>query len=163
MQPWPIDIDDSEEIVRGIFSPYHINKNGTLKLQAFQPSHGTDEVSVMRLNWMGLDLCKRKAKEMERLNAKPPKTLITLACLSTEKVRKGGLEVLDSRKHFDGHADIKLGIIVPGREPLPPEQIIRLNEKIEYLIENVRLLLVNSKIQDEIVESIEEKYAETES
>lgn len=163
MQQWPIDIDDSEEIVRGIFSPYHIKKNGTLKLQAFQPSYDTDEVSVMRLSWMGLDLCKQKAKEMERLTAKPPKTLITLACLVTGKVRKGGLEVLDSRKYFDGHADIKLGIIIPKREPLPPKQLMRLNERIKYLIANVRLLLVGSKIQDEVVEPVGKEYAETES
>ena len=60
----PIDIDDTEVIVRAIFEPYHVKK-GKLKLQAFKSPAGKDEVSVIRHTYMGTAFCKCKAKEIE--------------------------------------------------------------------------------------------------
>ncbi len=153
MTQWPIDIDDSENIARAIFSPYHI-KNGKIKPQAFQPTSGTDEISVMRLDWIGFNLCKQKAKQMERLTANPPKTYVTLALLVAKKIREGGLNIIDSRIQFDGHADIKLGIKVIQGEPLPPDQLIKLNELKEYLVMHTKLH-VDDNSQNTIKESIE--------
>lgn len=161
MQPWPIEIEDSEEIVRGIFSPFHI-KNGKLKPQAFHPSPGTDEVSVMRFSWIGFEFCHQKAKEMEKLTQNPPKILVTLASLVAGKIRQGKLDVVDSRHQFNGHADIKLGIIVYPGEPPPPDQMILLNERKAYLVAHSKLFNIDDKIQNKRMESVTPECAETE-
>lgn len=128
----PISINNDENVVRAVFCPYHI-KNGKIKPQAFRPTPGTDEVSVMRSDWLGPDTCKKKAKEMEKHNANPPKTYKGFAILSAGGIRLQGIDVIDSRIHYEGHADIKLGIKELSGEPLPPEQMMKLKELTEAL------------------------------
>lgn len=52
-------------IVRGICSPYHVSSKGKLKPEAYDPTPETDEVSVMRADYLGVDGCKEKAKALE--------------------------------------------------------------------------------------------------
>lgn len=116
-------MSNDERLVRAIYSPFHVTKNNRLKHQAFDPTPKTDEISVMRIEHMGECLCKAKAKSFEDPAKK--KEYCGFAVLRTVSVRNARMEVLDSRKYFCGHADIKLLLqglcaVEPG-EPRPPE------------------------------------------
>lgn len=127
------DILDSETIVRGICSPYHFDK-GKVKPAAFEPSPETEDVSVMRCDWMGVDECRKKAKELENTTINPPKIYAGLAVISAQQIRKGGANIVDSREHYLGHADIKMGIILPQKGvPLAPDKRYKLNQIKKYL------------------------------
>lgn len=101
----PIHVSDGERIVRAIYSPYHV-KNNQLKHQAYDPTPRTDEISVMRIEHMGARLCKRRAKSFE--NPAHKKIYRGFAVLRTSSVRARSMDVIDSRRHYNGHADIKL-------------------------------------------------------
>ena len=101
LQPWlvemcnlPIEIADSEKVVRAIMSPYHFNNNGHLRPAAFRSEPGTDNVSVIRQTYMGSDFCKAKAKEIAA--ASPGKTYMGLAVLIASQIRDVGAKVIDS-------------------------------------------------------------------
>ena len=128
----PREIGDAEVIARGIFSPYHVN-NGKLKLNAYWPPYDSDEVSVMRGSWIGADACKRQAKSLE--NPSQRKIYRGLAVLSAAQIRKSGAKIVDTRERFEGHADIKHGIVPSRGEPLPPEQLQILRDRAKALAE----------------------------
>jgi hypothetical protein len=119
----PVHVSDDERIVRAIYSPYHLDKKNNLKHQAYNPTPKTDEISVMRFEHMGARLCKRKAKCFE--NPAQRKVYRGFAVLKTSVVRTSDMGVVDSRRHYCGHADIKflmqeLQTLEPN-EPLPAE------------------------------------------
>lgn len=116
---WPSEIADPEAIVRGVCSPYHVNSKGKLRPEAYKSPAGIDEVSVMRADWIGSDMCKHRAKELE--DATKNKIYTGLAVLSAQQIRQLGAEVMDSRHVFEGHADIKHGVIQEKGKVLPPE------------------------------------------
>ncbi|QDQ85799.1 hypothetical protein [Paraburkholderia megapolitana] len=120
----PLEIDDSETIVRGMCSPYHVSSKGKVKPEAFDPTPDTDEVSVMRHDYMGSDACRERALALE--DTAKGKIYRGLAALSAGSIREAGADVVDSRHIFDGHGDIKLGFVVKPGEPLPPEELIRM-------------------------------------
>ena len=72
MSPWPREIVDDEPIVRGICSPYHVKK-GKLLSAAYLPPYESEEVSVMRVAWIGADACKQHAKDLEDHTTVPKK------------------------------------------------------------------------------------------
>jgi hypothetical protein len=77
----------------------------------------------MRLEYMGARPCKRKARSFE--NPTHKKVYRGFAVLRTSVLRSDGMEIVDSRRHYCGHADIKflmdeLKTMEPG-EPLAPE------------------------------------------
>ncbi len=119
----PITVADDERILRAIYSPYHVNRHNKLKHQAYNPTPKTDEISVMRLEYMGARFCKQKAKSFE--NPANRKEFRGFAVINVGRVRKGdkgNMDVVDSRRHFCGHADIKLLIeeLNADREPQEP-------------------------------------------
>lgn len=114
----PEEVFAKEVIVRAICSPYHL-KDGKVIVAAYHPTPETDEVSVMRHDYMGSDACKAKAKELE--NPATNKIYEGLAVLSAAQIRSAGCGIKDSRHVYPGHADIKMGIIVPRGEPPAPE------------------------------------------
>ena len=57
-------IANDEKIVRSIFSPINLNKNQTLKFNAFRPPANSDEISVNRLNYTTPSFCKALSKKM---------------------------------------------------------------------------------------------------
>lgn len=129
----PVHVSDDERILRAIYSPYHV-KNNHLKHQAYDPTPKTDEVSVMRLEHLGIRLCKRKAKSFEN----PKKTYYGFAVLRTSGVRDSDMDVVDSRKQYCGHADIKLLMQElktrePG-EPLPAEVLKKFKDLKDSLL-----------------------------
>jgi hypothetical protein len=116
MSIWPCEIADVEVIARGICSPYHV-KRGKLKPDAYWPPYDSDEVSVMRASWIGADACKRHAKDLE--NPDEDKIYKGLAILSAQQIRKSGARLIDTRKVFQGHADIRHDIVPRRGEPCP--------------------------------------------
>ena len=64
------NIEDKENIVRGIFHPYHIKSNGSIKREAFIPPKNRNDVSVMRLDFASSDICKLHLKAIETPNKK---------------------------------------------------------------------------------------------
>jgi hypothetical protein len=119
MNLWPREIADSEAIVRGICSHYHVKK-GKLQLNAYRPPADREDVSVMRCDWIGANGCKQHAKDIEDPTSKPPKFYQGMAVLSAKHIRDTGARVVDSREQqFDGHADILHGIKFVRGEPPP--------------------------------------------
>jgi hypothetical protein len=118
----PSNVDGDERIIRAIYSPYHVTSDNKLKHQAYDPTPTTDEISTMRLEHMGAPFCRRKAKTFEDPDKR--KALAGLAILRVETVISSGMGVVDSRKHYCGHADIRLLIPQlighPKGTPLPP-------------------------------------------
>jgi hypothetical protein len=127
----PEDISDQEVIVRGVCSPYHI-KDDKIKAALYDPTPDTDEISVMRHNHMSSDACKTKAKELE--NPVQKKIYKGLAVLSVAQIRSTHCDIKDSRNVYFGHADIKVGFIVPRGEPLPAEQMQLLRDRKKMLV-----------------------------
>jgi hypothetical protein len=130
MSAWPREIGDAEAIARGICGRYHV-KNGKLKLDAYWPPYDSDEVSVMRVSWIGPDACKQRAKALE--NPIQGKIYTGLAILSAKQIRDSGAGMIDSREIFEGHADIKHGIVPSKGEPPPPEMLQVLHDRAKAL------------------------------
>jgi hypothetical protein len=135
MSDIPIEVADSEKIVRAIMSPYHIKK-GKLKIAAFRSAPGTDDVSVIRHSYKSSNFCKQRAKEIAS-NAEG-KTYKGLAVLTALNIRGVGADVFDSRQHFCGHAHISYGIKTPSpNEPLESAANQRLSEMVRNLLKFV--------------------------
>jgi hypothetical protein len=127
----PLEIDDAEIIVRGVCSPYHY-KRGKLTKNAYLPPPGTDETSTMRASWIGAHACRHHALLLE--NSAQNKNYVGLAVLSAKQIRHVVDDVIDSRKQFRGHADIKFGFSPPSEgEPQPPEEMKRTRDKANKL------------------------------
>lgn len=126
MSIWPCEIANEEAIARGIFSRYHV-KRGKLKPDAYWPPYDSDEVSVMRASWIGADACKRHAKDLE--NPDEGKIYEGLAILSAQQITQSGARLIDTRKVFQGHADIRHDIVPRRGEPLPAEQLKTLRDR----------------------------------
>lgn len=119
MDELPLDIDDTEKLIRAIICPFHL-KRGTLKVKsaAFKSAPGTDDVSVMRHSYLGSNVCKQKAKA---IGAASPGDYIGLAVLTAAAIREAGSTVHDSRKEYMGHAHISHGFVAVAHEPYPPQ------------------------------------------
>jgi hypothetical protein len=132
-------VSSDERIVRAIYSPYHYDlKKKRLKPAAYNPSVNTYDVSVMRIEYIGEDLCKQKALSFE--NPSADKKYQGFSVLRVERVRSTSMDVIDSRESFCGHADIKLQIadINSKLEPNEPPSAIdgeRLKKLKEALLE----------------------------
>ena len=138
----PIIIPDSECIIRAVYYHVHCNSSGTLKWQAYEPTPGTDEISVMRGGCMTPNSCKRKAKELDKL---PSKIYRGLAVLSSGAVRKNGMAVSDSRSEYCGHAHISTGVkstITTDSEPRDPVE----REQIKVIAKE--LIKLSNYLQD---------------
>ena len=130
-EPWPLDILPEEIIIRGICTPYHASASKRkLKPEAFDPTPGTDEVSVMRHRILNRDECKANAKQLEDLSQN--KIYAGLAALRANEIIKIATGLVDSRDVYLGHADIKVIRREPG-EPPTPENLRRLREMTKAL------------------------------
>ena len=127
----PIEIDDAEQIVRAIKSPPHIDKKNPAKLKpgAFRSKSGTDNVSVIRHDYMGSDFCKAKGKA----SANPFAVYVGLASISAAAIRSTGSTVHDSREQFLGHAHISHGLILFPDEPPKSEDNLVIQERCRAL------------------------------
>ncbi|MGB2678475.1 MAG: hypothetical protein WAN12_15430 [Candidatus Acidiferrum sp.] len=132
----PVKVAEDERIVRAIYSPFHVDKHDRLKHQAYHPTPKTDEISVMRLEYMGATLCRRKARSFE--NPAKKKEYSGFAVLRAATVCSHGMQIVDSRRYFCGHADIRLMMEELANresdEPLSPEVGKRLKDLKERLV-----------------------------
>ncbi len=124
MTSWPHEIAGDEPIVRGICSPYHLDKKGQVTPRAYRSPPGKDEISVMRAAWIGANCCKRRAAGLG--DPDEGKIYCGLAVLSATQIRTHGGRVVDTREVFDGHADIRFGWIPVRGEPPPPALLLAL-------------------------------------
>jgi hypothetical protein len=97
----PVEVADDERIVRAVFSPMNI-KNNQIKRNFYEPPIPTDELSVMRLEYLGAKASKTRAKKIQN----PPKgrTYHGFAAFSVGKIRVDDISVADSRNQFCGPA-----------------------------------------------------------
>jgi hypothetical protein len=132
----PANVADDERVVRAIYSPFHVDKNNRLKHQAYDPTPHTDEISTMRMEHMGASLCRHKARSFQ--NPAKNKKYRGLAVLSVTSIKSHGMTMIDSRKYFCGHADIRLMMAElinrEEDEPLPPEVGKRFKELKDRLL-----------------------------
>ncbi|MFG7107821.1 hypothetical protein [Burkholderia pseudomallei] len=135
----PLKIENAETIVRGMCTPFHVSSKGKIKPEAFEPTPDTDEVSVMRHCGIGSDGCKARALALQNLGQK--KIYSGLAALTAGSVRSEGADVIDSRCHFYGHADIKLGFTITPGEPLPPKELLAMRTRSKALAKAARYYL----------------------
>lgn len=61
----PSKIDESESLVRFLLSPLHFKKD-KLRTNAYNPTKGTPEVSMTRLNYSNENKCKKLAKKIAK-------------------------------------------------------------------------------------------------
>ena len=118
MTSFPLEIDDDEVIVRGICYPYHVSDGGKLKREAFEPPRGKNDVSVMRHDWIGTEVCRNRARSL----AKNEKIYFGMAVLEASQIRSiDEVDIVDSRDQFEGHADIMFAGPTKdvSSEPLP--------------------------------------------
>lgn len=125
--------------MRGICSPFHVSvSKNKLKPEAFDPFPGTDEVSVMRVKYLGDARCKLRAKALERL---PTKSYRGVAVFTAELARKNCAVVVDSRRHYLGHADIHYQFEAPPPgEPLPAEVLSQLRPRLKELSKRAKYI-----------------------
>lgn len=130
----PIEVNNSEMIIRFVLSPVHINtKKNELKISVFRPKDGDHEVSVARLVHLGADGCKAKAKELESEKVK----YSGLARICAADIRKENSEVYDARAgYYVGHAHVSHGIIVPKDDPPDAEIKKQLEDRIRALLKH---------------------------
>jgi hypothetical protein len=123
MVDMPVEIADKEKIVRAIKVPSHVNRSSKLKPAAFRSAPGTDEVSVMRHDFLGTECSRTKAKTIGK------EAYVGLAVIRASQIREIGSSVTDSRVEFWGHAHISHGIIVERDEPLQSALNMQLTER----------------------------------
>lgn len=130
MSELPTDVADGENIARAIKTPHHVTKKNTLRPAAFKPKAGTDDLSVMRLGYLGADACKDKAVEIAGSE------YVGLCVIRASSIRGAGSDVFDSREEFWGHAHISHGIVIQPNEPLSAEDNEWFTERLRKLVTN---------------------------
>ncbi len=126
-------IDNTERIIRVIFSRMNLKGNSKLKPNAFKSPPDIDEVSTIRIDHSSADFCKQHGKSIQ--NPQADRSYFGLAALNAIEIRNIGAEVISSKKHFPSHSDIKIGYIIRRGEPLPSEY----NLMIKQLAKEARL------------------------
>jgi hypothetical protein len=134
----PEKIHINEKIVRAIYSPINLHKNGEkLNNNFFKPKAGEDDISVNRLDYTTFVFLKHLAKIFE--NPEYRRNYFGFSMLKVMEIEDSGLRVIYSplkipvKNPF--HADIKIDYIVEKGKELPAE----VNYKIKKLTEKSRL------------------------
>ena len=116
----PTYFQPSENIVRAIFSPINLKKNGALNNNAFKPPAGLDEISVNRLSLTSIDFCKTHSKKIE--NVEQDRSYHGFANLTVQEIHKVNCSIVYSPLPDNlFHADIQIGFIPQKGKPLPAE------------------------------------------
>jgi hypothetical protein len=134
--------------IRAILSPYHL-RNGKLVRSAFSSPSNRDEVSTSRQPYVPPTVAKMWAKLfVQRLHDATPKRYMGLAFVDVSRIRGAGSDVVDTRGEYLGHADIQHGIVVLKGEPLPPQQKLMLDKRLDVIVAAARY--VRDKAPDSI-------------
>lgn len=121
----PSEINDDEKIVKVIFNPLNINKKGDLKPNTFRCPN--DDLSVNRLNYSSLDLCKCQGINLEKKASKEmasQKKFFGIALIFAREIRELSINVF-YRPVFGNkaHAEIVTGIRGKVGEAMTAEYI----------------------------------------
>jgi len=126
----PPTIDNKEKIVRNIYSPINLSKNGKkISYNLYKPLAGTDEVSVNRLDYIATSFLKKLAKKNQ--NKEKGREYYGFSLLKAHKIREHNFNIMYSPiKSNPFHSDIKIRYIVKKGKPLPPEISSKLKKMI---------------------------------
>ena len=105
----PSAVSSSERLLRFVLSPLHINKQGLLRSNAFNPTVGTNEISVTRLEFSSVETCKRLAHKMDKIDKGVEVRKYNGFCLLNKNIALscGAKDVIGSPKEDNpAHADI---------------------------------------------------------
>lgn len=133
----PAVIRDNEAILRIIFSPLNVSKDGkTVKPNAYRPPPGKDEISVVRANYCSLKFCKKYGKKIQ--SAENKKNYFGFGILYAIEIRELDADVLYTPIRPDNiyHSDIKIGFIPKKGEELPAEY----QYKVRQMAKKARLI-----------------------
>ena len=126
-------INESEEIVRVLLSPIHINKSDEIKPYAFQPPANSQDISVNRRDYTTLDICKKQGLIMQNER----NLFWGLGIVTVQNIKQVGFDIEYSPiqnhpQYADNlaHADIKIGYIKQEGEPLPIDITLKIKELI---------------------------------
>lgn len=137
---YPLEIADDEMIVRVVKTPFHLNdKRSRLTPAAFSPPKDSarGDVSIIRWKYTYNDGEVLKAKAREIAGS----AYTGVAHLPCFKVRAAPAEIVDSREHYQGHADIIIGVAIPLQEPTEGDDGKRIKEVKKALSDACTLLL----------------------
>ena len=127
----PATFSSEEVIVRGIYTPCCFNSKGDLHPNAFKSAAGTDEVSVLRLNYCTPDFCKDHSKSIE--NPAKQRTYKGLAAIQAKAILKAGAKLIYSPLENNcAHAHISIEYVVQKGQSLPAEFNYKLKEMVKY-------------------------------
>ena len=131
----PNEFSDFEKIVRSIFSPINISKNG-LRIQpnAFWTPAEIDEVSVNRLSYTTINFCKDHSKKIQNPIFK--RNYFGFALLYPNQIYGCNAKIVYTPgKNNKFHSDIKIGYIPQKGQALPSE----FQKKIKDLAKRAKL------------------------
>lgn len=130
----PLLIDNAEKIVRTVYSRINLTKKNVLKANIFKPPIGSQDISVIRLDYTNVAFCKKKAKKHEK--PKSDRSYYGFAILTAAEIRNCEFDVVYSPIKGENlfHADIKIGFIPEKGQQLPAQ----ISYKIENLIKLAR-------------------------
>ncbi len=131
----PLEIANEEKIVRSIFSPINLSKDGQkINTNSFRPPAGLDEISVNRLDYTSTNFCKQISKKNERPES--DRSYFGFGLLYANEIRDADVDIVYSPLEDNKfHSDIKIGFTVVKGEPLPAE----INFKIKKLASSAKL------------------------
>jgi len=132
----PQTINESEEIVRVLLSPIHINKSDEIKPYAFQPPANSQDISVNRRDYTTLDICKKQGLIMQNER----NLFWGLGIMKAQNIKQVGFDIEYSPiqnhpQYADNlaHADIKIGYVKQEGEPLPIDITLKIKELIKLI------------------------------
>jgi hypothetical protein len=148
------NIFDVENVIRGVCTPYHIDKKKEkLKRAAFRQKIPTKGVSVYRTAILSSHSCKERAKALSGTD----KQYVGLARVKAGAVRAANAKIEDTRETmFYGHADIFImidadGFVPEAGEPLPPEISAIVDERIDAILREAKFFLDSQPEADDWV------------
>ncbi len=133
----PDTIQNSEKLVRIIFSPYHVRSNRKtgeirgIKNSAFYSIPEMDEVSVTRIDYSSLDFCKTQAKRMENTIKEYQGFAIVKY---SDVINSGAFVKVTKIPNNLAHADIYYKRLKQRGEPYPAETLLVIEEIVSKSI-----------------------------
>ncbi len=137
----PLNFEDTEKIVRTVYSPYNFDKKkGSLNPNLFRSPFDIDEISVNRLNYTTASFCKKISKENQIVGERD---YFGFAVLLREEITNSKCSIVYSpikepkEKINYFHSDIKIGYIPKRGEQYPSE----ISKKIKDLTKLARFYI----------------------
>lgn len=131
----PNEIEYNERILRTIFSPINLSKDGShLVSNAFISPKGMDEVSVNRLDYTSIEFCKFLGHRIQQPQNR--RNYFGFALLYNGKIVENECYV-KYQPEIDNafHANIKTGFVCLKGEVLP----LRIKQKVDHLTSAAKL------------------------